>query len=316
MYRIIVSTLITLLMAASVGVSASGLVTTKHVLDYSSSVVMHISRVQLDDAWRKMKTNANIPPAQIDMFARQYRAHYDHTIQHYGPAVGVEHVSTEMSGQSFVRVTYLIKYEVKAVAWFLIFYKVRDSWVLNEFNYDINTNTIFNIVSQASAASNQQAFTRAWQNEVEARLASVEAARSAGGPQPTIASAPVAQQEMPQQEMSQQQMALLRDTQQRIASLEEKYALLARQPAESASTEIRLDTLTPDTTNQDATALQLAALDQVEQRLASLEERMASMPQQTRLATTSLDGNELEAIKSTLEVLKKQHPFAKFPPLH
>ncbi|KJS09854.1 MAG: hypothetical protein VR73_00695 [Gammaproteobacteria bacterium BRH_c0] len=304
MYRILVSTLLALLMATSLSANASGLVTVKDALDYSSNVVMHLSRVQLDDAWRKMKTNTNIPPAQIDMFARQYKAHYEHTIQHYGKAVGVEHVSTEMSGQSFIRVTHLVKYEVKAVAWFMIFYKVRDSWVLNEFNYDINTNTIFNIVAQASANNSEQALARAWQSEVEARLASIEANKLAasGAPQPVIASAT----------MGEQDLAILRETQQRLASLEEKYSLLAQQSPGTTS----LDNLSPDTTNSEIATQQMAALGATEQRLANLEERMAAMPVESRLESLSVDGNELETIKKTLEVLKKQHPFAQFPPLH
>ena len=55
----------------------------------------------------------------------------------------MELVQAEMTGESVLRFTYLIKYEITGVSWFLTFYKGREKWVLTDFNYDINMNSLF-----------------------------------------------------------------------------------------------------------------------------------------------------------------------------
>ncbi|HEY8385050.1 MAG TPA: hypothetical protein VIK82_02425 [Porticoccaceae bacterium] len=131
----------------SVDVQARGFASTKQALDFGNQVMMDISQMRLEDAWRKMKSHSNIPPMGIDNFGRDYRAHHDQVLRYYGPAVGVEIMKTEMAGNSFLRATYLVKYEATAITWFMIFYKVRDTWVLNEFNYDILSNANFIVTS-------------------------------------------------------------------------------------------------------------------------------------------------------------------------
>lgn len=135
MTRPLAGILLSLLMMCSLGAGAGGFDSTQGVLAFGNKVMMDISQARFDDAWRTMKINSNIPAAGIDNFGRQYRGHYEQTIHHYGPSVGVELMKTEMAGQSFLRATYLVKYESTAITWFMIFYKVRDTWVLNEFNY-------------------------------------------------------------------------------------------------------------------------------------------------------------------------------------
>ncbi|MCK9563268.1 MAG: hypothetical protein M0R02_11185 [Bacteroidales bacterium] len=149
--------LLAILLLLSADVQARGFASTKQVLDFGNQVIMDISQVRLDDAWRKMKSHSNIPAGGIDNFGRQYRAHYEQAIRHYGPSVGVEMMKTEMAGNSFLRATYLVKYEATAITWFMIFYKVRDTWVLNEFNYDLLSNANFIVTStDATCDSSQQ----------------------------------------------------------------------------------------------------------------------------------------------------------------
>ena len=156
MSRYFAGVFVTLLLL-SADIQARGFESTRQVLDFGNAVMMDISKVRFDDAWRQMKSHSNIPPAGIDNFGRQYRAHYEQAIRHYGPSVGVEIMKTEMAGNSFLRATYLVKYEATAITWFMIFYRVRDTWVLNEFNYDIISNANFIVTSSdASCDSSLQ----------------------------------------------------------------------------------------------------------------------------------------------------------------
>ena len=306
MTKLLAGTFASLLMLFSLCTQAGGFDSTQGVLNFGNQVMMDISQVRFDDAWRKMKINSNIPAAGIDNFGRQYRGHYDQTIRHYGPAVGVELMKIEMAGQSFLRATYLVKYESTAITWFMIFYKVRDTWLLNEFNYDILSNANF-IVTSGSASDgpvtgNPALMMQNWQSEMESRLARIEQSRAAP-PLPV----PVIRSVQPDDNLdmagepaaSGETLALLRQIEERLASLEEKYEYIVQQ-----STAVALGDASgaPDPTGGDASA-----------RLAALEQKVSSLNATGAVPTGSIDGDQLTLIWKTLEILKSKHPFAEFP---
>jgi len=142
MFKIVM--IVVTLLAASISLHcAAGLATPEQARDFANEVVMDIGKGNLTEAWAKMKTNTTIPPGRIDTFADGYRSQINQTIKYYGPSIGMELISAQLSGESLLRLTYLVKYEVTGVSWFLTFYKGRDNWVLIDFNYDINVNSIF-----------------------------------------------------------------------------------------------------------------------------------------------------------------------------
>ncbi|MCK9502673.1 MAG: hypothetical protein M0Q95_00630 [Porticoccaceae bacterium] len=143
MFRMFVMAAALLTASISVTCSAAGLATPEQARDFGNEVVMAIGKGNLTEAWMKMKTNTTIPPGRIDTFAAGYNSQVNQTIKYYGPSIGMELISAELTGESLLRLTYLIKYEVTGVSWFLTFYKGRDNWVLTDFNYDININSIF-----------------------------------------------------------------------------------------------------------------------------------------------------------------------------
>ena len=117
--------------------------TPEEARDYANQIVVDIGQNRLNEAWAKMKSNSTIPPGRIDAFADNYTKAVQQTLKYYGPSIGMELLAAEISGESLLRLTYLVKYEVTGVSWFLTFYKGRDKWVLTDFNYDININSIF-----------------------------------------------------------------------------------------------------------------------------------------------------------------------------
>lgn len=127
----------------SVGAQAAPIATPEAARDFANDVILDIGQSRLNDAWLKMKANTSIPPGRIDAFANSYATAVQQTLKYYGPSIGMELVSAEISGESVLRLTYLIKYEVTGVSWFMTFYKGREHWVLTDFNYDINMNSIF-----------------------------------------------------------------------------------------------------------------------------------------------------------------------------
>ena len=145
----------------------------EEVLSYANEVVMNISRARFSEAWRRMRTNSAIPGSQLDAFIRSYDSHYVRTIQHFGPSVGVELISQQMTGSSMMKISYLVKYEVTGVAWFMYFYRLDNQWLLTEFNYDLNSDALF-AVAGAAGGDKTNMLMRLWQSEMERRMAAIE----------------------------------------------------------------------------------------------------------------------------------------------
>lgn len=143
MLRVALFVLSLLALTTSINASAAGLTTPEQARDYGNEVMMAIGKGNLPEAWAKMKSNTTIPPGRIDSFAAGYNSQLNQTIKYFGPSIGMELISAQISGESLLRLTYLVKYEVTGVSWFLTFYKGKENWVLTDFNYDLNVNSIF-----------------------------------------------------------------------------------------------------------------------------------------------------------------------------
>ncbi len=123
--------------------------TTEQAVAFGNQLMMDISRGKIQQAWRNVKANSTIPPDRVDAFATDYDKHLNQTIQFLGQPLGVEMVATEAFGRSIMRITYLVKYNLSGVAWYMYFYKMNDQWVLSEFNFDLNSNSVFAKINQA-----------------------------------------------------------------------------------------------------------------------------------------------------------------------
>lgn len=143
MVRLLLLSIAIITTTFSIAASAAGLKTPEEARDFGNELIVDIGKGNVNEAWAKMKSNTTIPPGRIDSFAAGYNSQFSQTIKYYGPSIGMELISAEISGQSVLRLTYLVKYEVTGVSWFLTFYKGRENWVLTDFNYDINMNAIF-----------------------------------------------------------------------------------------------------------------------------------------------------------------------------
>jgi hypothetical protein len=157
----------------------------ENALDISHEIVMEISRGRFENAWQNVKSNSTIPADRIDQFAKEYDSRYVRTIVNFGPSTGVELIARDMLGQSMLRITYLVKYDVTGVAWFLYFYRVKGNWVLSEFNYDLNNSALFQAAGagRTSGSANLDLVLGSWQNEIEQRIKELERNPGGGAPQ-------------------------------------------------------------------------------------------------------------------------------------
>lgn len=61
----------------------------------------------------------------------------------YGKILGYELIKEEKIKESFLKYTYIMKYEKHIIRWKFIFYKPEDKWLLNSFNFDDSINELF-----------------------------------------------------------------------------------------------------------------------------------------------------------------------------
>ena len=150
----------------------------KSALELSHKIIMDISRTRLEDAWQTIRANSSIPADRIDHFVREYDSHYVRSIITFGPSTGVELISQDMLGRSMMRITYLVKYEVTGVPWFMYFYRIGDEWVLSEFNYDLKSSTLFKVsMANTPNSTSSDLVLGEWQLAMERRIKALE-----GGP--------------------------------------------------------------------------------------------------------------------------------------
>lgn len=62
----------------------------------------------------------------------------------YGKVLGYELIKEEVIKDTFLKYTYVMKYERHIIRWKFIFYKPEGSWILNTFNFDDSINKLFN----------------------------------------------------------------------------------------------------------------------------------------------------------------------------
>lgn len=213
MKRLIPLLILALTLVPAVTVRAETLSSPERAMDLGNRLMITIARNRLDEAWQIMKQHSTIPPGSIDAFAEGYRQRLDRNIRHYGAFAGVELIESRQLGQSLLKLTYYVKYEVTGVGWFLIFYKSPRGWVLSEFNYDINSETVFDETSagESDGESRHLVHVPGWQEELEKRLGAIEE-------QLRDLSA--------QHESSEKTRALLRSTRERLDRLEQELAAI------------------------------------------------------------------------------------------
>lgn len=252
------------------------LVTIEQAVAFGNRIMMDISRGKVQQAWRKVKANSTVPPDRIDAFAADYDKHLLQTIQYFGTAQGVELVDKTAFGRSLLRVTYLVKYEVTSVVWYVYFFRIGNDWTISEFNYDLNSNSLFTMAGKPSGAGENALLMQAWQEKMEARMAKLEQSGGGSAPAPVVSAYAIDPSTIKGDNTT---AVILMELQARIMAMEEK----------------------------------IKAYENAGERLAAMETKVNTVNKQFSEITYQLDLQELAKMRKTIHVLKQQHPFAEFP---
>jgi hypothetical protein len=90
-----------------------------------------------------LKPHWPLPVEEINNLAYQTENQLKMVSSRFGEILGADFVGTKIAGNSFVRHTYIGKFEKHAVRYICVFYKPKEEWVVNSVYWDDQTPALF-----------------------------------------------------------------------------------------------------------------------------------------------------------------------------
>lgn len=95
------------------------------------------------EAYGTVKPFWPLPAIEIDGLANQMNTQWPMIQQRFGKSLATEFVNERTIGESFIRYTYLQKFERHAVRWTFVFYKPKEGWLVNSVSWDDGVSQLF-----------------------------------------------------------------------------------------------------------------------------------------------------------------------------
>lgn len=76
-----------------------------------------------------------VPKAELEALKGQAMLQVPVMESRFGKNIGYEFLSESSAGKSVLKFVYLQKFEKHAIVWHFVFYKPKDKWLMNSFNY-------------------------------------------------------------------------------------------------------------------------------------------------------------------------------------
>ena len=139
--RMLPVTLLVLFLCTSA--SADTLKTETDLRPFSDRVMAALVKGGIASAFAEMKPYAVVSGPESDAVALTSQAQWDQFGARYGKTVGYEFIGQKKRGDSLIRLTYVQKTEKHALPWTFYFYKTPAGWVLNLFQWNDQTQLLF-----------------------------------------------------------------------------------------------------------------------------------------------------------------------------
>ena len=123
---------------------ADTLKTKKDALDLAALVMDKIAKGQTEEGIKLTKPYLIIPVHEFEGMLNTFRMQAPAIKQRFGKTLSTELAIVEEVGESLMLVMYIQKFEKHLLRWKFYFYKPKDGWVLNTFNFDDTLQLMFN----------------------------------------------------------------------------------------------------------------------------------------------------------------------------
>ncbi len=127
----------------SVQVHASELASIEEAKLLAKNVMALVGKGDSNKGLQLCKPYLIIPESEFDVMLNNLKMQQPMMEQRFGKTLGVENISEKFVGNSFMRITYVQKFEKHAMRWNFYFYKPKNGWVLDTFNTDDKLQLLF-----------------------------------------------------------------------------------------------------------------------------------------------------------------------------
>ncbi|KXF81948.1 hypothetical protein [Enterovibrio coralii] len=115
----------------------------KAAKELSERIMQEVSKDNLEKGIRVMKPYMPISEAEFNAEIAQVAVQQPAINERFGKSIGYDFVSQQVLGDSLVQYAYLQKFERHVMVWRFIFYKPRDVWMLNTFDFNDQVKPLF-----------------------------------------------------------------------------------------------------------------------------------------------------------------------------
>ena len=131
------------LFANSYSVLADGLASVSDARAVADKAAAKFGNEEFESGYEGLKPYWPLPLVEIDNLTNQTKTQWPLVQQRFGKSLGTEFVKEESAGDSFVRFTYLQKFEKHAIRWLFTFYKPKEEWLINGVTFDDQVSLLF-----------------------------------------------------------------------------------------------------------------------------------------------------------------------------
>ena len=137
--------IIVLVLSFSVHVVANdlGFANKEQTKDFCDDFLTYMVEENIEKAFDKVKNEWPFSISEIQSLESSTIKQLDSVKGRFGEILGYELITEEELKDTFIKYTYVMKYEKHIIRWKFIFYKPEDRWILNTFNFDDSINKLF-----------------------------------------------------------------------------------------------------------------------------------------------------------------------------
>lgn len=143
-YNIIINSLAAIIISSlPITANAAALRQPLQTKKLCNNSVTLFSQNKIAESFSLLKPYWPLPQAELDNLSYQTKTQMAMLSKRFGKAIGTDFIRTQKAGNSFLKHTYILKFEKTSIRFICVFYKPQNSWLVNSITWDDKTSLLF-----------------------------------------------------------------------------------------------------------------------------------------------------------------------------
>ncbi len=113
--------------------------------DLGNTIMAKVAAGDIDAAFKIMKPYVPISGTEVEAAAMQTKTAMEQFGARYGTPISYEFIDSKQIGDSLLRLRYIEKTDKHAIPWIFYFYKTKEGWTLNSFDWKDTFKELFQL---------------------------------------------------------------------------------------------------------------------------------------------------------------------------